>query len=276
MLVRHSVPLSAALSVFLCVTSLHAALRPASQAAAPQAPAATSKARIAEFKQLAAELTERRRAGAEEPEELQARALALLDAAVFELLAQPDASVTAINAQMRTLVTRDPPVGESYELILLGTPRQGRAYYALVVNFSQSGPSAVRVFAPDDAAGQRGFRLAGRIDRFAQPDFFDEYLELVPIKASDVVFVTAAGRTDEQRTGSFAAWRLNRDKLEQLWNAELLEQSAYEVTPAGFHLTFCAQPDENGSGRCRLQARERWVWDGYNWRRAERTEVPPK
>jgi hypothetical protein len=169
------------------------------------------------------------------------------------------------------LVRQDPPVGESYSLELLGTPPGGSGYYALVANFGLSGPSAVRLYPPS----AEGYKLAARVDRYAYPDFYDDYLALLPIKASDVVFVTVTGRTDELKTGSFMAWRYRFEKLENLWTSELLEHSTYENRPDGVHLTYCVRADETNPRRCVLLARERHAWDGSFWRLASREEFPP-
>lgn len=233
----------------------------------------TQDPRAAEFRKRASALAEQRREGMEESQEAQEGALKILDAFVLEELNRGAArDVAALNRRLAALVTQDPPVGESYALVLLGTPPGGSGYYALVANFGQSGPSGVRLYPPSE----EGYKPAARIDRYATPDFFDDYLELAPIKASDVVFITISGRADELKTGSFMAWRYRFEKLETLWASELLEHSTWENRADGFHLTYCVRADENNPRRCALMARERHVWDGSFWRQAAREEFAPK
>jgi hypothetical protein len=227
-----------------------------------------------QFRELASQLVAQRMSGGTESEEPQEKALALLDALILEHLNQPaGAELAALNERLARLVVRQPPLGERLEVLSLGAPRFGRGTYALVANFSQSGPSAVRLYAP--ASG--GYRLGARIDRFRQPDFFDEFLELVPLRASDIVFVTVTGRVDELQTGSFAVWRWRNDRLDMVWSVDVLEHSTYELKPDGFHLQFCSQSDEQNPRRCRKFTRERYLWDGMEWRRMAQEELdPPK
>jgi hypothetical protein len=229
--------------------------------------------RIAEFKALAGQVAEQRLSGAEEEGQLQERALALLDQLVLEVLNRgPAQDIAALNRRLSSLVAQEPPVGESYQVVPLGSPPRGLGYFALVANFSLSGPGAVRVYAP--AGGH--YTLAGRVDRLAQPEFFDEYLELVPVKASEIVFVTVAGRTDEFRTGSFAAWRLTPNGLHSVWSAELLEHSTYELRPDGFHLWYCGEPDPQDRRRCARMLHDRYLWDGVAWKLAAREPAAPR
>jgi hypothetical protein len=242
---------------------------------APPGWAQAGEPRAAEFRKRAAELVEQRRNGLEEPEENQEKALALLDSMALDFLnARAPRPLAEWNAELRKLVTLDPPLGEGFELILLGQARGGPACYALLANFGISGPSAVRLYASSDSAG--GFRLAARIDRFAQEEFFDEYLELVPLKASDVVFVTVAGRTDELMTGSFAAWRYVAGKLEKIWSSDLLEHSSYEAEGNAFVLTRCETSSEQDPRACAKMVQERFSWDGVRWKLTERRELSPR
>ncbi|MBI1749613.1 MAG: hypothetical protein HY234_14330 [Acidobacteria bacterium] len=252
------------LLLFLFVSGLLAA--PPARA---QQPAAAEDLRHAEFKQLAAQLVERRRSGADETEDLQEKTLKLLDAIVLEQLNRPGPrDLAGLNQRLAASLARPGALGESYELVRLGATPLGEVYYAIIVNFSMSGPSAIRFYPP----APQGYRLAARIDRWEFPDFFDEYVELVPIKASDVVFVTVNGRTDELRTGAFAAWRFAEGRFSAVWTTDILERSSYEVRPDGFHLSFCSQNDEQNPRFCRRMMRERYQWDGFAWRRVEQQE----
>ncbi|MBI1738600.1 MAG: hypothetical protein HYR58_05065 [Acidobacteria bacterium] len=238
-------------------------------ARAQQPPAAPEDLRVAEFKNLAAQVVERRRSGADESEDLQEKTLKLLDALVLEQLNRTGPrDLAAINQRLAATLARPGAVGESYELVRLGANANGEVFYALVVNFSMSGPSAVRYYPPSP----QGFRLAARIDRWEFPDYFDEYAELVPIAASNIIFVTVNGRTDELRSGTFAAWRFSDGRFTAVWTTDILERSSYEVCPDGFHLSFCSQNDEQNPRLCRRIMNERFQWDGFAWRRVEHVE----
>ena len=224
-----------------------------------------------EFKRLAAQLAELRLGGAEEGEKLQEQALAILDAIALETLnrrGEPD--LASLNQRLAALVTQQPAVGEDYRVVRLGgTP----AAYALVVNFSLGGPSAVRLYA----AGEGRYVLAARIDRLAQKDFFDEYLELVPVPGpvagGPIVFVTVTGRTDDLQTGSFMTWRFDGQRVQVVWSSEILQQSSYESRADGFRLTYCAETDEANPRTCRRMVRDLYVWDGAAWKRVEQTAI---
>jgi hypothetical protein len=243
-------------------------------------PAAHAQDDAAEFKKHAAQLAGQRLGGADADRSVQDAALAILDRTVCRAIAAPGGlSLDAVNTRLAELVTQDPPLGESYRVVPLIEPR----LYALVVNLSLAGPAAVRLYARDmpegGPAGQAArCRLVGQVDRFTQPDFFDESLELVPIPADsaggDAVFVTVSGRTDELRTGAFVAWRFHQDRLEMLWASDLLQDSSYETLPGAFRVTFCAEPDEVRPRVCRRMVRERYAWQGGGWSRTEQTDVP--
>lgn len=246
---------------------------PAPGPAASTAPQSAS-AGEAEFKRLVALIIERRTSGGERGEGTAAEeqsALGILDAFVLDALnAADDPKLEVLNQRLAMLVTQQPPVGEGYAVLRLdGSPPA----FALAANFGSSGPSAARFYL----RGPEKYRLAARIDPVAQPDYFDDYLEIVPISKSaqdaGMVFVTVTGRTDEFATGVFAAWRLTRDRLEELWVTDLLPRSSYAVGSNGFQLTYCAEPDEDRPGVCQRMTRERYIWDGA-WKRVEQTDVP--
>jgi len=220
-----------------------------------------------EFRRLAEQLADQRLAEAEGTPAVQEKALAILDAMVLEALnSSTQPNLEGLNQHLAALVTQQPPVGEGYRVLRLGG---SPAVYALVANFGLGGPSAVRLYA---ARGR--YALAGRIDRFAQKDFFDEYLELVPLSAPAVLFVTVAGRTDDLQTGVFTAWQLDGQHLKAVWSSDLLQQSSYETGPDGFRLTYCVRTDEDNPRTCREMSRDRYVWDGGAWKRVEQTAVP--
>ena len=220
-----------------------------------------------EFARLALRLAQQRLAGAEENEKLQEQALAILDSMALGTLNAPGApNLEALNQRLASLVTQQPSVGENYRVVRLGGPP---AAYALAANFGLSGPSAVRLYGA--AAGR--YALAARIDRFAQKDFFDEYLELVPVTAPVTLFITVTGRTDDLQTGAFTAWRFDGDRVRAEWSSDILQQSSYESLPDGFHITYCAQTDEDNPRVCRRMTRDRYVWDAA-WKRVEQTPVP--
>jgi uncharacterized coiled-coil protein SlyX len=220
-----------------------------------------------EFRRLAEQLADQRLAEAEGTQALQEKALGILDAMVLEAVnSSTPPNLEGLNQHLAALVTRQPPVGEGYRVLRLGG---SRAVYALVANFGLGGPSAVRLYA---ARGR--YALAGRIDRFAQKDFFDEYLELVPLPAPVVLFITVAGRTDDLETGVFTAWQLDGQRLKAVWSSDLLQQSSYETGPDGFQLTYCVRTDEDNPRACREMSRDRYVWEGSAWKRVEQTVVP--
>ncbi len=240
-------------SVILAVASLWGANSLTAQAQNP----------TEEFQRVAAQLSDRRLAGTEEDEGLQNRALAWLDRAVLEALnAAPPEVPAAINQRLAELVAPDTRLGESYRLFPLGPHA-----FLLSVNFGFAGPSAVRVYARPRLPEQ-GFQLAARIDRFTQQDYFDEFLEVVPLSQEEGVFVTVTGRTDELKTGGFMAWRFASGRLVRLWSTDLLERSSYEVTSSEFRLSFCAEAEEDDPLRCARMLRERYTWRG-GWRLLE-------
>jgi hypothetical protein len=246
----------------------------ASSNAGAQAPAQES-AREVEFKRLAAQLAQQRLDGAEEQEPPQAQALAILDEMVVEALNRPGAALEALNTRLATLVAQQPPVGQGYRVIpLMPANEFSQVAYALVANFGLGGPSAVRLYAARQAgtSAAAAYRLAARIDRFAHPDLFDEFLELAPVLPGQGVFVTVTGRTDERRTGSFIAWRFDGREVAALWTSDLLEHSAYEVKNGEFILRHCAEPDEQRPAICARMVRERYGWNGQ-WRRLEQTDI---
>ena len=237
---------------------------------------------VAEFKKRAAQLAGQRLGGGDADRSVQDAALRILDARVCRELAAPGSvSLDAINGRLAELVTQDPPLGESYRVVSVAAPR----LYVLVANLSLAGPAALRLYARDEPTtpGKKEqtatCRLVAQIDRFTQPDFFDENLDVVPVSAvtaaeAEAVFVTVSGRTDELRTGAFAAWRFHQGRLEMLWASDILQDSSYEAAPDGFHLTFCSEPDEVRPRVCRRVVRERYAWQSGAWSRTEQTDVP--
>ncbi len=220
------------------------------------------------FQRLAEQLAQRRLDAAEESEALQEQALRILDKMVLEALSggsEPD--LDTLNQRLAALVTQQPPVGEDYQAVRLGG---NPAVYTLVANFGLGGPSAVRLYR---RSAER-YALAARIDRFAQRDFFDEYLKLVPVTGPVILFVTIAGRTDELQTGAFTAWRFDGQRLQAVWSSDILQQSSYESGADGFRLAYCAETEEDNPRVCRRMTRDRYVWDGATWKRVEQTPFP--
>ena len=220
------------------------------------------------FRRLAEQLARERLGGVEGSEARQEQALGVMDHMALETLnAGGEPNLDAMNQRLAALVTQQPPVGEGYRAVRLGGKP---AVYALVANFGLGGPSAVRIYSR--AAGR--YALAARIDRFAQKDFFDEYLELAPVAAPVVLFITVTGRTDELETGAFMAWQFDGERLKVVWSSDILQQSSYESRPDGFHLTYCAQTHEDDPRICRRMTRDRYVWQDAAWKRVEQTPLP--
>jgi hypothetical protein len=262
-------PNSKGFAILLMSCFFLAAPIPASTAM--QGPGAAVPQQI-EFARMAERLAAQRLAGGEEDPALQGRALAALDAIVLAALNAPgEPALDALNQRLAGLVTREPGTGESFRVLkLAGRP----AAYVLTANFSLAGPSAVRVYA--GAPGR--LTLTAQIDRSTHKDFFDEYLELVPIagpaEAAVSLFVTIAGRADDLQTGEFTAWSFDGTRLKPVWSSELVQESRYEAGADGFKLTYCAQTDEENPRVCRRMTRDRYTWDGADWKRVEQTAVP--
>lgn len=223
----------------------------------------------AEFKRLTAQIAADRRSGAEENASLFEYTLSLLDRMVLNTLnvpAIPDLKI--INTQFALMTAQPPVVGQGYRVVRVGGVPP---VYTLVANFGVGGPSAVRVYRL--VPGEK-FRLLAHIDRFTQKDFFDDYLEVVPVEAPSPLFVTVAGRTDELKSGAFIAWKITGEKLEQVWSTDILTSSSYEPAPKGLLLTYCSDFPEDRPKACRKTTRERYSWDGKTWQRVEQTTLP--
>ncbi len=144
-----------------------------------------------EFKRLAQELSTNRVGGGTESESQQEKALAFLDSVAIPVLnASASPNLDAANQQLAGLTSRTPPVGENYRLLKIGGIPTA---YALVANFGLGGPAAVRIYSGPPG----GYALAARVDQFSQKGFLDSDIELVPVAASNAVFVTVAGRTHD-------------------------------------------------------------------------------
>ena len=235
-----------------------------------QQPAAQAHSREEEFAEAVAAL---RSISPDDPDAQPAmdRALQMLDGVVTTSLGAGDgASLEKANQKLAAYVTREPAAGEGYRLYQVGLAPD---VYALSANFGSSGPSAVRVYARPGSAGQ--YQLTGRIDRFAQREYFDDYLELLPVDAKSVVFVTVTGRTDELQSGSFVLWQYDGKGVAALWSSDLLPLSHYEVVPGGLVITYCADPDEQKPQTCGKTVREKYQWDGHTWKRGSREELSP-
>jgi len=222
----------------------------------------------AEFRRLASQIAAARLVGALENPEVFERALALLDDHILNSLrASSTPDLAALNRSLAALFAEDAPVSQSFRVHRF---ESASPVYALIVNFGLAGPSAVRIYS----SGPGGFSLAARIDHLTQKNFFDEYLTLVPISASNVIFVTVTGRTDDLQTGSFAAWQFQGQRVELLWSVDLLQQSDYQVASDGFRLTYCAEPDERNPRECLRMTRDRFAWDAGTWRRVQQNTIP--
>jgi hypothetical protein len=171
------------------------------------------------------------------------------------------------NRGLAALVSHMPPVGENYRLVKLGG---SPASYALLVNFGQGGPAAVRIYA--GSAGH--YALGAKIDHFTQKDFFDSDVELVSVSNSDPVFVTISGRTDDLSTGLFATWRFDGHGVTALWSSDLIQQSSYEADPDGFRLAYCSKVDDDRPSECLAMSRDVYRFQGGEWKRLESAEVP--
>jgi len=225
---------------------------------------------VPEFKRAAAELSSARLGGGEENQSQMEKALLYLDAAVLPMLnGSAEPSLEAANHSLAGLVSHNPPVGEDYRLVKLGG---NPAVYALLVNFGQGGPAAVRIYA-----GSPGhYALGAKIDHFTQKDFFDSDVELVSASKSDPVFVTISGRTDDLSTGLFSAWRFDGHGVAALWSSDLIQQSSYEADPDGFRIAYCSKVDDDRPSECLKMSRDLYRFQGGEWKRLESTDLPPQ
>jgi hypothetical protein len=221
-----------------------------------------------DFKRLVAELSAARLNGGAETEAQQEKPLAFLDSIASSVLSvSPTPDLAAVNQRLAGLVSQTPPVGENYRLVKLGgTP----SAYAMVVNFGLGGPAAVRIYI----ATSGRYTLASRIDHFAQKDFFDSDVELVPVSEAEPVFVTVSGRTDDLSTGLFSAWRFDGLRVVALWSSDLLQQSNYEADASGFHLTYCGQEDEDHPSQCLKMTRDLYRFEAGEWKRVQTADFP--
>jgi hypothetical protein len=222
----------------------------------------------AEFKRLSQDLSAVRLAGGDEPAARLEKALGYLDSvAISALNVSATPNLEGANRSLAGLVSRIPPVGENYRLVKLGG---AASVYAMIVNFGQGGPAAVRVYA--GAPGH--LALAGRIDHFTVKDFFDSDIELVAASTSEPVFVTISGRTDDLSTGVFAAWRFDGRQLMALWNSDLLQQSSYGADESGFHVAYCSRVDDDRPAQCLKMSRDVYRYQNGEWKRTETTDLP--
>jgi hypothetical protein len=198
------------------------------------------------------------------------RALGVLDTAVIRALAgHSDVDLQVLNERMAKFAVRKFASGESYRVSrVMDSP----VVYALVADFGVDSPSAIRIYSQRSTAGQ--YTLAARIDRFTQKDLMDDSLQLVPVSTAAGVFVTVGGRTDDLKTGDFAAWQFDGQTLRQLWDSDLVEQSSYQTTGAGFEMTYCKEPDEEHLGVCLAMVHDTYAWQNGEWKRIDSVPLP--
>ena len=255
-----SVPVRAVMLVgfvILCVCPLALKLR-----------GQTERDGTAEFKRISQLLSEARLGGGNENEAEMGKALAYLDSTALSVLnGQGEANLEGTNRGLAELVSRTPPIGENYRLVKIGG---APSVYAMVINFGLGGPAAVRIYA----GGAGHYALAGRIDHFAQKDFLDSDVELVPASKTETVFVTVSGRTDDLSTGAFSAWQFDGHRVTALWNSDLLQQSSYEADENGFHLAYCSQVDDDHPSQCLKMSRDLYRFQAGEWKRLETADLP--
>ena len=236
---------------------------------APLLRAQTAGDPAVEFKRISEELSAARLSGGTENEGRMEKALTYLDSIALAALNIPRApNLENVNRDLAGLVSQTPPVGENYRLVKLGG---APAAYVVVANFGLGGPAAVRIYSSSGG----NYALAAKIDRYAQKDFLDSDLELVPVSDSEPVFVTISGRTDDLSTGLFSAWRLDGHRVNSnLWNSDLLQQSSYEADEKGFHLAYCSEAEEDRPSRCLKMSRDVYRFEAEGWKRTETADMP--
>jgi hypothetical protein len=231
-------------------------------------PAQSGGSPEAEFKRISEELSSARLSGGDDNQAEMEKALAYLDSVAVSFLNLPAGpNLDEANRGLAGLASHTPPVGENYRLVRLGG---APSVYAMVINFGLGGPAAVRIYA----GGPGHYALSAKIDRFAQKDFFDSDIELVPVSSSDPVFVTISGRTDDLSTGMFSAWRFDGRGIVVLWNSDLLQQSSYEADATGFHLAYCSQVDDDHPSECLQMSRDLYRYQAGEWKRIETKDLP--
>ncbi|MGA7785612.1 MAG: hypothetical protein WB997_13300 [Candidatus Acidiferrales bacterium] len=193
-------------------------------------------------------------------DKLEKKALGILDSLVISALAgNVSTDLDPLNAHLANLGSQERGFGESYRVVKLG----GKPIvFALVGDFGLGAPSAIRLYAQQGSPAH--VALAGEIDRLTQKDMLDDSLELLPVPlpetASDVIFVTVAGRTDELQTGVFAAWRFDGKQLTQLWTTDLISHSTFEISGGNLVLTYCHDPAEQDAKTCQGMVREKYAY----------------
>jgi hypothetical protein len=221
-----------------------------------------------EFTRLAEKLVADRAAGTEETEATEEQALEILDRVALQALNGSAPDPDGLNQRLTAFVTHQPPLGEGFRLFQFGG---SPASFALLADFGEGGPSAVRIYA--GAPGK--LSLAARVDRYAQKDFLDDYIELVPVPGPVALFVTVAGRTDDFKTGVFEAWHFDGHQVESVWASDIVEQSSYEVDANGFQLSYCSDPNPDDPRVCHESRRERFVWQDGAWKQTESSVLTP-
>jgi hypothetical protein len=191
-------------------------------------------------------------------EKLEKKALGILENLVTNAIAgNSPADLGSLNTHLASLASQEHGFGETYKVVKLGGKP---AIFALVADFGLGAPSAIRLYAQQGSPAR--VTLAGEIDRLVQKDMLDDSLELLPVPlpetASDVVFVTVAGRTDELQTGVFTAWRFDGKQLTQLWTTDLISHSTFEVSGGNLILTYCHDPAEQDAKTCKSMVREKY------------------
>jgi hypothetical protein len=226
-----------------------------------------NKGQVDNFRLLATQLSTARLNGAAAGQSQQDQALLILDGIALPLIdSNPKPDLDVATSRLVAQVSPAPGVGENYHFVRLGGDP---ATYALVVNFGLGGPAAVRIYAPQSGH----LALSGKIDAFAQTDFFDSDIELIAMSTAEPVFVTVSGRTDDLSTGVFSAWRFNGRTVALLWSSDLLQQSSYESDEKGFHLTYCSNPDDNHPDQCPPMSSDLYQWEAGEWKRIESKPV---
>jgi hypothetical protein len=221
-----------------------------------------------EFRRGAEELSSTRLSGGNENKAQLEKALVYLDSvAISALNSAPSPDLDSTNRRLASLASQTSPVGENYRLLKIGG---SPAVYAMVINFGLGGPAAVRIYS----GGAGHYSLAAQIDHYAQKDFLDSDIELVPVSAADLVFVTVSGRTDDLSTGAFTAWQFTGHAVAALWNSDLLQQSSYEVEGNGFRIAYCSQVDDDRPSVCLKMSRDLFRLEAGQWKRVETSDLP--
>ncbi len=145
------------------------------------------------------------------------------------------------------------------------------AAFALLADFGEGGPSAVRIYA--GAPGK--LSLAARVDRYAQKDFFDDYIELVPVPGPVALLSPWRGAPTTSRQAYSRPGILTDTKQRPFGCRISSSNRVMRSVRNGLQLNYCADPDPDDPRVCHQTRRERFAWQDGAWKQAESVALAP-